>query len=132
MFTRALKRVVARLSIAAVLLTQFALASYACPMPLRDEPTAAGVMADDMHAGMADCDKGINNDANMCLQHCHPANQSVQTHTDVSVPAANAAPSLAVVEFQHLTPELPRRILFPSQERETSPPPFVRFGTLRI
>ena len=132
MFTRALKRVVARLSIAAVLLTQFALASYACPMPAGAGENMAAVMADDVHAGMAGCDKGVNNDTNMCLQHCHPANQSVQTHNDVSVPAATATASLAVVEFEQLTSELPRRILFASQERETSPPPLVRFGTLRI
>jgi hypothetical protein len=102
-------------------------------MPLSDEPTTGRRYgATMMHAGWQTVTRVINNDANMCLQHCHPANQSVQTHTDVSVPAATATPSLAVVEFEQLTSELPRRIVFPSQERETSPPPLVRFGTLRI
>src|SRR4051812_33017141 len=123
MLTRTLKRLVAKISIVAVLLTQFALASYACPMPPSGGPASAGVMADNMHAGMADCDNGVKNDPNMCLQHCHPANQSVQTHNHVSVPAVTATASLAVVAFEQLTSELPRRIVVPSQERETSPPP---------
>ena len=132
MLTRTLKRVIARLSIAAVLLTQFAIVSYACPMPAGAGKNMAAVMADDVHAGMAGCDKGVNNDPNMCLQHCQTGNQSVQTNTDLSVPAAPAAAALVLVEFEQLTSELPRRILFASQERETSPPPLVRFGTLRI
>jgi hypothetical protein len=69
---------------------------------------------------------------NLCLQHCQAGDQSVQTVPLFPVPAFAAIPTLAVIE--PMQPHALAGITVSSvvHERETSPPPLVRFGVLRI
>jgi len=133
MFRQTFKRIIARISVAAVLFTQLAVAAYACPAVEGPAAVIAAASADAMRAAMPGCE--MNDGAvtpNLCLQHCQAGDQSVQTLPQVAVPAF-AAVSLVVVFEPALSDSgrgnapmsaLPAHVV--------SPPPLIRFGVLRI
>lgn len=131
MITRTFKRLIAKISIVAVLLTQLAVAAYACPTPAGPANIFAGSMADDMHADMPGCEMDNTGNPNLCSQHCQAGDQSVQTLPYVGVPAF-AAISFAVIEPVQLNAKAGIPVSTNLPERETSPPPLLRFGFLRI
>jgi hypothetical protein len=132
MFTLTTKRLFARFAIAAVLFTQFAVASYACPTADGPARAVAAALAEEMRSAMPDCDMAANGNLNLCVQHCQAGDQSVQTLPQIEVPAFAAISGWTVVV------PLPRQrdhgitVVSALPERETSPPPLVRFGVLRI
>ena len=131
MLNLTLKRVIAKIGIAALLFTQMAVAAYACPVAPTHERAPATV-ADDMHAAMPGCHKQEQQDdnLNLCLQHCQAGSQSVQTTPQVHVPAM-AAIQLAVIEPVQLEAAPGITVVSALPERATSPP-LVRFRFLRI
>jgi hypothetical protein len=132
MFNLTLRRLIAKTGIAALLFTQFAVATYACPVSATRE-SAPATMAGDMHAAMTGCHQQEQDDANLslCLQHCQAGSQSVQTTPQVQVPAMATLP-LAVIEPVQFETTLGVTVLSVLHERATSPPPLVRFRFLRI
>ena len=132
MFTRSLKRIVAQVSIAAVLFTQLAVAAYACPVMTGPANVIAATIVDDTHAGMPGCEMPDAGNPNLCLQHCQAGNQSVQTLPHVEVPAFAAFPTPALIEPAPLEADPPVVTLAALPLHETSPPPLIRFGVLRI
>jgi hypothetical protein len=131
MFKHRLKRLIAKASIAAVLFTQLAVAAYACPTIAGPANVIAAAM-DDMHAAMPDCKMRGTENPNLCLQHCEAGDQSVQTLPHIPVPAFAAISTLAILESMQPHAIAGIAGLSVVQERETSPPPLVRFGVLRI
>lgn len=129
MLTPTLKRLIAKIGIAALLFMQMAVATYACPVSSPSERPVT--MAGDMHAAMPDCHMQDDTNLNLCQQHCQAGSQSVQTTPQVSVPAMATAP-MALIEPVQL--EAPAGVTVASAlpERATSPPPLVRFRFLRI
>jgi hypothetical protein len=83
--TRAFRSLVCRLMAGLMLLSQFAIAGYACPLPA---PVAAGTAA---HCASATLDV---TQKSLCFEHCHPSSQS----TDTPSPPA-PAPALAAVLY---------------------------------
>ncbi len=132
MFTHRLKRLIARASIAAVLFTQLAVAAYACPTLAGPANVISAAIMEDMHAAMPGCEKRNSGNPNLCLQHCEAGDQSVQTLPQVSVPAFASISTRAVIEpvQPKSTPGI--AVATAAPERETSPPPLIRFGVLRI
>lgn len=134
MFTRELKRLVARTSIAALLFTQMAVAAYACPVI--DGPAnviAAAVAGAEMQAAMPGCDMRDSEIANpnLCLQHCQAGEQAVQTQAHVEVPAFASISTVLVVA--PAPPQYSSGITVASVLPEhATPPPLIRFGVLRI
>lgn len=127
MFTRTLKRLIAKIGIAAVLLTQLTVAAYACPTMTNPDELTHAAMADD--AAMSGCTELDTSNPNICLQHCQAGSQSVQTTPQVSVPVIVMVP-LAILEPVQPVCGLGVTVLSALHERETSPPPLVR--VLRI
>ena len=132
MFTQAFKRLIAKTSVAAVLFTQLAVAAYACPAV--DSPAAliSAAVAGDMQTAMPGCEMSGSGNSNLCLQHCQTGDQSAQVAPQASILAVAATSALLVIE-----PALPQAnfrvaVLSALPERETSPPPLIRFGVLRI
>src|SRR3954465_14595226 len=131
MFRQTFKRLIARVSVTAVLFAQLAVAAYACPAVEGPSAAIAAASADAMRAAMPGCEM---NDAsgtpNLCLQHCQAGDQSVQTLPHL-VPLA-AISALFILEpvatrtGTHATPATARAIDVPL------PPPLIRFGVLRI
>jgi hypothetical protein len=133
MFRQTFKRIIARMSVAAVLFTQLAVAAYACPAVEGPAAVIAATSADAMRAAMPGCEMNDNTGSpNLCLQHCQAGDQSVQTLPQVAVPAF-AAVSLIVV-FEPALSEAGRgNALLPAPPAHAvSPPPLIRFGVLRI
>jgi hypothetical protein len=132
MINPTLRRLIAKIGIAALLFTQMAVAAYACPVSSTHE-RAPATMAGDMHAAMPGCHKQEQDDSNLnlCLQHCQAGSQSVQTTPQVSVPAMATMP-LAIIEPAQLESTLGITGLSALHERATSPPPLIRFRFLRI
>lgn len=132
MSTKAFHRLIAKIGIAAVLLTQLAVAAYACPLLtwLGADNRMSTSMPDDMSA-MPSCKKLDIGNPNLCLQHCQAGSQSVQTAVQLSIPPAATMP-LTIIE--PVQPDSSLEITTQSAllERETSPPPLIRFGVLRI
>lgn len=131
MFTRSLKRLIARIGIAVVLFTQLAVAAYACPTLVGVDDSAPVAVADTMDAGMPGCEQLDTDNPNLCLQHCQAGSQSVQTTPQVSVPPVVMMP-LAIIEPVQPVSSLQNAVLPVFLERETSPPRLIRFGVLRI
>jgi len=131
MFTRALKRLIAKIGIVAVLFTQLAVAAYACPALMGMDDSMPVAMADTMDAGMSGCEQIDTDNANLCLQHCQAGSQSVQTTPQVSIPPVLMMP-LAIIEPVQPVSSLQKAVLPDFLERETSPPRLIRFGVLRI
>jgi hypothetical protein len=132
MFTYRLKRLIAKTGMAAVLFAQLAVAAYACPVIAGPANIVAATRADDMHAAMPECEMRDTGNPNLCLQHCQAGDQSVQTLAHVEVPAFAAISTLALIERAQLDSITGIAILSALSERETSPPPLVRFRVLRI
>jgi hypothetical protein len=127
----ALKHLIAKIGIAAVLFAQLALAAHACTT--MNDP-ASGLrlaMASDMHAAMPGCPMAGDENPNLCLQHCTAGNQSVQNSSHVPVPAITSMVILTLAPVQ-TEPGAGITALSAVLERETSPPPLVRFHVLRI
>src|SRR3954451_19858253 len=99
MFRQTFKRLIARISVAAVLFTQLAVAAYACPAVEGPAAAIAAASADAMRAAMPGCEM---NDAagspNLCLQHCQAGDQSVQTLPHIAVPPLGAISALSILE----------------------------------
>ena len=82
-FTRAIRSFIGRLMVGVMLLSQFAVAAYACP-------TTAGTLSVDRanvivatHHGSqaAPCEQGDSAQKSLCIEHCHPSSQSADTAT---------------------------------------------------
>ena len=131
MFIRHL-RLIAKTCIAAVLFAQLAVAAYACPAVEGPAIIFAAITIGDMHAAMPGCEMTDIGNPNLCLQHCQAGDQSVQTLPHVEIPAFAAIPTLAVIDPLELNSNPGITILSRLPERETSPPPLIRFGVLRI
>ena len=131
MSTRAFQRLIAKIGVAAVLFTQLAVAAYACPALLGSDNSMPAAIANDMQTAMPDCEELDVSNPHLCLQHCQAGSQSVQTAVQVSIPPA-ATMLLTIVEPVQSILSLGIIALSVFAERETSPPPLIRFGVLRI
>ena len=128
MLTRGLKRLVAKIGIAALLFMQLAVAAYACPTLVGSN--ASMTVAMDSYSPMQDCEKQNEPNLNLCLQHCQADSQSVQTTPYASIPAiAPLVVAIVAPVEQSFTPTVIDGSL---PYRQTSPPPLIRFGVLRI
>lgn len=132
MFTRYLKRLIARACMVILLFMQLAVSAYACPGLLgvaSDAPGARSAISQqsDM-AGCAEMDAG---NANICVQYWQVGNQSVETAQQVQVPPAALLRLTVIAPIQPVSASgvtiLPLLL-----ERTTAPPPSIRFGILRI
>ena len=131
MSLRSFHRLIAKISIAAVLFTQLAVAAYACSAlsgPDREMPAA---MTHELSADMPGCHELDVSNPNLCLQHCQAGSQSVQSAPQVHVPVIPLAGTLIIEYIQQVTGS-GITVLSALIERETSPPPLVLFGFLRI
>ena len=131
MFTLLMKRLIAKIGIAAVLFTQLAVAAYACPALMGMDDSMRVAMADTMDAGMPGCEQVDTDNPNLCLQHCQAGSQSLQTTPQVSIPSVVMVP-LAIIEPVQPVSSLQNAVLPVFLERETSPSRLIRFGVLRI
>ena len=132
MSIRAFHRLVAKIGIAVVLFAQLAVAAYACPALTAPDHSMAAAMADDMHAAMPGCEKEVDaGNPNLCSQHCQAGSQSAQTAPQLPIPPAATMP-LTIVEPVQPVAGLGITALRALPERETSPPPLIRFRVLRI
>lgn len=121
MLSRALNRIVVRLSCAVLLFAQVALAMAACDIPVRAPVQAYAA------AGEPSCHEAPARNVNLCLAHCLDEDRSVSTpqllipalaqQTALTVAAAATQPSAAVFLGYTLPPQ---------------PPPRIRFQTLRL
>ena len=132
MFTRTLKRLIARTGIAVVLFAQLAVAAYACPTVAGPANSIAAATAGDMHAAMPDCEMIDIGNPNLCSQHCQAGDQSVQTLPQVEVPAFAAVSAFVLIELVQPNSNSGITVSMTLPERDTSPPPITRFGVLRI
>ena len=133
MFRQTFKRLIARVSVAAVLFTQLAIAAYACPAVEGPAAVIAAASADAMRAAMPGCE--MNDGAvtpNLCLQHCQAGDQSVQTLPQVAVPAFAAVSLVVVFEPALSDSGHGNAPMSASPAHAASPPPLIRFGVLRI
>jgi hypothetical protein len=133
MFRQTFKRIIARISVAAVLFTQLAVAAYACPAVEGPAAVIAAASADAMRAAMPGCE--MNDGAvtpNLCLQHCQAGDQSVQTLPQVAVPAFAAVSLVVVFEPALSDSGHGNAPMSASPAHAASPPPLIRFGVLRI
>ena len=132
MLTRTLKRLVAKIGIAAILFTQMAVAAYACPALAGRSDTAPAAMASDQHAGMPEgCNQHDAVKPNLCQQHCHGSDQSVDTTPHLSVPLL-APMAMASAEPVQPTAASGVVVLPVLLERITAPPLSIRFQVFRI
>jgi hypothetical protein len=134
MTTRSIQRLAARVGIAVLLFTQLAVSAHACTALNGSMDFTRAVAADSPHAAMPGCEEAANNDAGdtaLCLKHCQPDSQSVNTTPQTGVPAVALLPPLIVAPIRQAcevdNPTLPSLL-----ERETSPPPLLRFCVLQI
>ncbi len=133
MLTHSLKRLAARIGIVALLFSQYAVAAYGCPLIMAPDETAHAAIADDTHAGMPDCHESDDGKYSLCIQHCIAASQSsVQ-----STPQGSPVPAAVMLPFFVAAPKQPAcdidsPVLTALLERQTSPPPLLRFCVLRI
>jgi hypothetical protein len=131
MSIRALHRLIAKIGIAAVLFTQLAVAAYACPVLTGPDHNMSARMAADGHAAMPGCEKADAGNPNLCLQHCHAGIQSVESAPQLPMPASPAM-LLTLVAAAQPVASFGITALSVLAERETSPPPLIRFRVLRI
>ena len=131
MFTRTLKRLIAKIGLAAILMTQLMVAAYACPIMAGSSEMMQSAMAEDSQAAMPGCSEHDTSNSNLCLQHCQAGSQSVQTTPQVSAPAVALIP-LTILEPVQPVSGLGITAFSVFPEREASPPPLVRFRVLRI
>ncbi len=131
MLTRAIKNFAARIGIAVLLFAQLAVAAYACPTVLTSGEIANVLTAEDMHLSMPGCEEADRGNPNLCLEYSQVGRQAVATAPQAPLPAVFMT-VVAVVDLP--PPEHQSRITVPSllPERESAPPPLLRFGFLRI
>ena len=131
MLTRAIKRFAACIGIAALLFSQLAVAAYACPIVMNSGEIANVLTAEDMHLSMPGCEESDGGNPNLCLEYSQAGSQAVQSTPQAPLPAVVMTP-VAVVDFPQPAnhPGIIALSILP--ERETSPPPLLRFGFLRI
>jgi hypothetical protein len=127
----AFRRAIARFGIMALLFAQMAVAAYACPVAMDTGDVLRAALTAQTSMAMPDCDADSSGNPNLCVQHCQSGNQTVQTAPHIPVPPL-AVTHVVVIETiladaSHGVASPP---LYP--ERETSPPPLLRFGFLRI
>jgi hypothetical protein len=84
--SRAFRRLVCRLMAGLMLLSQFAVAGYACPLPAAAAPAAVAVHCQDMDAAQKA----------LCFEHCHPSSQGTDT---ASPPSPTPTPAMAPVMY---------------------------------
>ena len=118
------RRMISWIVVAAMLFSQFALASYVCP-----EESAEDRMSERMASGMP-CDSGDSSLTVLCHQHTADASQSFEM-------AKVAAPTLPVVLHMLVLPSVndwAEPLVVPFGERpEAQPPPDPLFlQTLRL
>ena len=131
MSIKALHQLVAKIGIAAVLFTQLAVAAYACPVLTGPDRNMSARMAAAGHASMPGCEKADAGSPNLCLQHCQAGTQSVESAPQLPMPAASTL-LLTIVEAVQPVAGFGITALSVLAERETSPPPLIRFRVLRI
>ncbi len=131
MLTRAIQRFAGCIGIAALLFAQLAVAAYACPTVMSSGEIANVLTAEDMHLSMPGCEESDSGNPNLCLEYSQAGSQAVQSAPQAPLPAVVMTP-VAVVDLpqpQNHTGIIALSLL---PERETSPPPLLRFGFLRI
>lgn len=132
MFTRSVKRLIAKACMAILLFMQLAVAAYACPGLLAAGSDALGTMpATIQQTDMAGCAKIDARNPNICVQYWQAGNQSVEIAPQIHVPPT-AVLRLAVIEPVQPASASGVTILPLLLERATAPPPSIRFGVLRI
>ena len=134
MLTRAIRRVAAKIGIGAVLFTQLAVAAYACPeLNVTRQETHVAMTHGQAQAAMPAGGEipADMHDPNLCQQHCQIGTQSVTGAEHVSVPVAVVMP-LTVVDPPQPASALTLATLPVLRERETGPPPLIRFQFFRI
>jgi hypothetical protein len=131
MSIRALHQLVAKIGIAAVFLTQLAVAAHACPVLTGLDHSRSVAAAGAGHASMPGCEKADRANPNLCLQHCQAGTQSAESAPQLPMPAA-ATIVLTVIEAVQPVAGFGITALSVLPEHETSPPPLVRFRVLRI
>lgn len=129
--SRTFHRLIAKIGIAALLFAQFTIAAYACSALTGSDNDMPAATANDMQTAMPGCEQLDVSNPNLCLQHCQAGSQSVQTAVQISIPPA-AMMLLTVIEPVQPYPSLDITTQSASPEQETSPPPLIRFGVLRI
>ena len=131
MFTRALKRLIAKIGVAVVLFAQLSVAAHACPVA---PDMSQGADAMTMHGNSAasgHCKDLDTVNPNQCQNHCQAGSQSAKSAPHVSVPALATLPLAMAVEFQPIAS--PGIIIPPALlKRETAPPSSIRFRVFRI
>jgi len=131
MSIRALHRLVAKIGIAAVLFTQLAVAAYACPVLMEPDHNMSARKTAAGHAAMPGCEKADAGNPNLCLHHCQAGTQSVESAPQLPMLAASPM-LLTLVEAVQPVAGFGITALSVLAERETSPPPLIRFRVLRI
>jgi hypothetical protein len=134
MTTRAIQRLAARIGIAVLLFAQLAVSAHACTALTGPLDDTRAVAADSLHAAMPGCEEADSNDSGnsvLCLKHCQSDSQSVNTSSQAGVPAVALPPPLIVAQIRRPC-ETDNPVLASLLERETSPPPLLRFCVLRI
>ena len=131
MLTHSLKRLAARIGVAALLFAQLAVAAYACPVLMNSGETANVMTAEDMHLSMPGCEESDSGNPNLCLEYSQAGSQAVQSTPQAPLPAVVMTP-VALVNLPQPAnrPGIIAMSMLP--EPETSPPPLLRFGFLRI
>src|SRR5690349_4931890 len=131
MSRRVFQQLFARVGIAAILFTQLALAAYACPM-LGGAVGGVSGAVDEMPTPMSGCEELDSTNPNLCLKYCQSASQLSHNAPQFVIPPV---PSMLVAILEPVEQAVPdlgvaaRSILI---ERQTSPPPLILFGVLRI
>ncbi len=132
MSARVFRHLIAKLGIAVMLFAQLAVAVYACPGLTGQPENAPAPMASDQHVAMNGGGEELDaNNPNTCQQHCQAGNQSVDRASNTNVPPVAMVP-LTIVEVVRPASALGVTILPVLLERETAPPPSIRFSVFRI
>ena len=131
MVTRSLKRLAATVGIAALLFSQLAVAAYFCPTVMSGGEIANVLTAEDMHLSMPGCEESDSGNPNLCLEYSQAGSQAVQSTPQAPLPAVIMT-AVAVVDLPQPANHTGIITLSMLPERETSPPPLLRFGFLRI
>src|SRR5688572_6812570 len=92
MFTRPVKRLIAKACVALLLFMQIAVAAYACPGLLGTGSDALGTMpATIPQMEMAACAEIDATNPNLCVQYWQVGNQSVEIAPQIPVPPATVS-----------------------------------------
>lgn len=131
--TRALRRFIAKLGIAALLFMQLAVAVYACPgVSSSSDAPMVMAMADTAEAmPLSDCAMVDPSDPNLCKQHCQHDSQA-NGHASPPLVFAVDLPLLAVLPGVEVPPAPVALDVSPEfLAHATAPPPSIRFGVFR-